>query len=428
MRLAGLHVSVLAPLLLAGAAGAPPGGQTSAASPGTSAKNSGNSDWAQAQHYVVLVSLEGFGWDDASGDGARNLLALGKHGASAAQGMLPSYPAFDWPNQLTIVTGLFPEHHGIVADSFLDPARQARFEANDPKTAADGAWYSGTPLWSLAARREMRTGCIGWAGCTAQIAGSRPTCLGRGSEQPEAETRQILAWLHLPAAERPHLIAAQFDEPGESARRFGPDAPQTRAAVRRMDAEIGKLKAGLDATHLPIDFVVVSDHGMAKPDGGWITLNQFADLSGFDIAGTLLYGKTEEDRERVYDQLKKATSEFFVYRLKNVPAGLHFRNERAGDPVIVATGAYAIRADEAAGTGGASLRAVDGFDARTVPAMKAIFCAAGPDIVEGKTVAPFANVNLYPWLAHLLGLNPPKTDGSLNILSGTLRDNGETGK
>jgi alkaline phosphatase D len=39
-------------------------------------------------------------------------------------------------------------------------------------------------------------------------------------------------------------------------------------------------------------------------------------------------------------------------------------------------------------------------------------------------VQPFENVNLYPWVAHMLGLTAPKTDGSLNILAGTLRDNG----
>jgi alkaline phosphatase D len=58
--------------------------------------------------------------------------------------------------------------------------------------------------------------------------------------------------------------------------------------------------------------------------------------------------------------------------------------------------------------------------------MKSSFFAAGPDIVKGKTVAPFENVNLYPWLAHMLGLTPPANDGSLNILAGTLRDRGET--
>jgi alkaline phosphatase D len=59
-----------------------------------------------------------------------------------------------------------------------------------------------------------------------------------------------------------------------------------------------------------------------------------------------------------------------------------------------------------------------------MPQMKASFFAAGPDIVTGKTVAPFDNVNLYPWLAHLLSLQAPKSDGSLNVLAGTLRDGG----
>jgi alkaline phosphatase D len=62
-----------------------------------------------------------------------------------------------------------------------------------------------------------------------------------------------------------------------------------------------------------------------------------------------------------------------------------------------------------------------GLDPRQVPQMKASFFAAGPDILPGKTVAPFENVNLYPWLAHLLGLTPPKSDGDLNVLAGTLR-------
>jgi len=56
--------------------------------------------------------------------------------------------------------------------------------------------------------------------------------------------------------------------------------------------------------------------------------------------------------------------------------------------------------------------------------MKASFFAAGPDIESGKTVGTFENVNLYPWIAHMLGLHAPKTDGSLNVLAGTLRDVG----
>jgi alkaline phosphatase D len=196
-----------------------------------------------------------------------------------------------------------------------------------------------------------------------------------------------------------------------------------------MDALVGKLRAALATTGLPIDLVVVSDHGMVKSEGGWINLDQFADLSAFDTVGDLLYGKTEEDRDRVYNQLKRISSQFIVYRRKDVPADLNYnQNPREGDPIVVATGPFAIRAHAppAGETSHPPTLGMHGFDPHLLPEMKASFFAAGPDLRVGKTVAPFDNVNLYPWMAHLLGLNPPKTDGSLNILSGTLRDDGVT--
>lgn len=380
-----------------------------------------------ARHTVLLLEFDGFGWNLKSD--ARNLLALGRRGVSAPEGMLPSYPASDAPNQLTIVTGLYPGQHGIVGQTFIDPARHRRYDASDPQSAADDSWYSGTPLWSLAESRGIRTACAGWLGCEAKIAGFKPTYLAgeKTSATPEAAERQILAWLRLPAAARPRFIAARFAQPGQAARRFGPDAPETRAAARAMDALVGRLVAGVKATGLDADLVVVSDAGVARPEGEWITLDQYADWSESASAGTFLYVKTEADRAHVYNLFKKATSEFFAYRLVNVPAELHFRNARAGDPVIVATGAYPLRVHgPAPGAPDAPPpRGVDGFDPRAVPAMKSIFFAAGPDIVEGTSVAPFENVNLYPWLAHLLGLRPPKNEGNLNILSGTLRDGGE---
>jgi alkaline phosphatase D len=166
---------------------------------------------------------------------------------------------------------------------------------------------------------------------------------------------------------------------------------------------------------------------MVHVQGNAVVLDQFADLTGFDTAGNLLYGKTEEDRNRVYNQLKKASSDFVVYRRKNVPPELNYnQNPREGDPVVIATGPYDIlaHAPPAGRTDSGPPAGMHGFDPRKVPEMKASFFAAGPDIVKGKTVAPFENVNLYPWIAHLLGLTPAKNDGSLNILAGTLRDGG----
>lgn len=413
-------------------------GQAPALNPGlplTHVDNGPNSPWAQSQHYVVLVSLDGFRWDYAKRDNATHLLALARRGVSAPEGMLPSYPSITFPNHYTIVTGLYPEHSGIVANNFIDPDRGARYSMSNAQAVTDGSWYSGVPLWSLAESQGMRTACLFWVGSEAKIAGFLPTWYAHfDKSEPTSESQQAriddaVALLRLPAADRPHFITIYYSEPDHEGHDFGPDAPQTRAAELKMDAIVGKLEAALKATHLPIDLVVVSDHGMIKSEGDWIDLDQFADLTGFDTVGSLLYGKTEDDRARVYNQLKRVSEKFVVYRLKNVPADLNYnQNPREGDPVVVATVPYAIRAHApAAGqTSEPPTIGMHGFDPHLIPEMKASFFAAGPDLVAGKTVAPFENVNLYPWLAHMLGLHAPKSDGNLNILSATLRDGGVT--
>jgi len=428
---AALRAAALTLGFLTAGAGSGHAQAAGAALPVIHVENGENSAAAVKAHYVVLVSLDGFRWDYAKKYGARHLLAIGRQGVWAPEGMLPSYPSLTFPNHYAIVTGLYPEHNGLVANSFYDEAKDARYAIGDAKAVTDGSWYSGTPLWSLAESQGMRSACFFWPGSEAKIAGFQPTYYLKFDDKVDDEARiaQIIAWLKLPEANRPHFVTLYYSEVDHEGHEHGPDAPQTRAAVLKLDGLMGKLKAGLDATHLPIDLVVVSDHGMVKTEGGWVTLDEFADLNGFETVGSLLYGKSEEDRAHVYNQLKKASEKFVAYRRKNVPAGLNYNeNPREGDPVIVATGPYAIRAHgpQAGREDKPPVAGMHGFDPRKMPEMKASFFAEGPDIVPGKTVAPFENVNLYPWLAHLLGLETPKSDGSLNVLAGTLRDGGET--
>ena len=393
-----------------------------------------DADPASSPHIVILVSLGGFRWDYAARDGATNLLALGKSGASAPAGMLPGFPASTWPNAWTLVTGLYPGHHGIVADQFFDPARKMRFSSDDPKAVADSSWFGGTPIWALAEKQGIRTACIDWPGCATDAGGARPTLMpnAKSAATAAAKVQQIAEWLRLPSANRPRLIAAYFGAVGEAGRRFGTDAPETRAAVRSLDAILGRLRTAIEASHLPVNLIVVSDHGIAKSAGDWLTLEMQADLTAFDTAGTFLYGKSDADSERAYNQLKKASADFLAYRLRSLPANLHATaNARFGDPVVIALKPYALRVHAVSNGNaeGAPPLGIDGLNAQIVPEMKGIFFAAGPDIVKGRTVAPFENVNLYPWLAHLLDLTPPKNDGSLGILSGTLRDGGgDTGQ
>ena len=379
----------------------------------------------QRKHYVILVSLDGFRYDYAKKYGAKNLLAMAAHGASAPEGMFPSYPSITFPNHYTLVTGLYPEHHGIVAMDFYNADRTQEFRFNGP-SAADGSWWGGVPLWVLAEQQGMRSACLFWPGSEADIDGVRPSYYLHYSDSlPNPERiAQVLAWLKLPPDQRPHFVTLYFPDVDHAGHKYGPDSPQTRAAVLEVDREMGKLREGLAALHLPVDLIVVSDHGMIREQGPWIDLDRYADLSHFVTAGALLYGQSDADAQKAYEQLRSADEHFAVYRRKDVPRELHYdSNAREGDPIVVPLGPVEIRAhgpaagqpDHAPNVG------MHGLDPHQFSEMKAIFYAEGPDVREGVTLKPFENINVFPFITEILNLGHPQVDGSADVLEPALR-------
>jgi predicted AlkP superfamily pyrophosphatase or phosphodiesterase len=373
--------------------------------------------------YVVLVSLDGFRYDYAARYDAKNLLDLALHGASAPKGMIPSYPSLTFPNHYTMVTGLYPEHHGIVANSFYDPKRKETFLYTNPKSNGDGSWYGGTPLWVLAEQQGMRSASFFWPGSEAEIHGKRPSYyLHFDDKFPDDErVEQVLAWLKLPVRLRPHFVTLYYSNVDHAGHTYGPDAPETGEAVRHVDELIGKLSEGIATLGLRVDLIVIADHGMVATQGDWITLDKWADLSQFQTSGPLLYAKSEADAEKAYNSLQGATDTFEVYRRAKMPEHLHFdSNPREGDPVVVPTGPFNILAHSPANLMKPN-RGAHGYDPDTMPSMKAIFYAAGPDIRAGVTVAPFENIHLYPLIAEILGLRIGPVDGQLRVLEGVLK-------
>jgi predicted AlkP superfamily pyrophosphatase or phosphodiesterase len=385
--------------------------------------NPPNAAAQQSKPYVVLVSLDGFRYDYAQRYGAKRLLALATRGASAPNGMIPAFPSLTFPNHYTIVTGLYPDHHGIVANTFYDPSRKEKYSYADPKTSGDGSWYGGTPLWELAEKQGMRSASFFWPGSEAEIQGRRPSYYLSFDDKFPDEKRvdQVLAWLRLAPAQRPHFITLYYSNVDHAGHAFGPDSPGTADAVRHVDDMIGKLSDGIATLGLAADLIVVSDHGMETSQGGWIALDKWADLAKFQTSGSLLYAESEADTEKVYKSLLGVSDKFNVYRREKMPKNLHFdSNPREGDPVVVPTGPFAIVA-HAPGNSTMPTRGVHGYDPGTMPSMKAIFFAAGPDIRAGVDVPPFENIHLYPLIAEILGLQIGPVDGDLRVLQAVLK-------
>src|SRR3954451_23677027 len=184
---------------------------------------------------LILISFDGWRWDYIDRVPAPNLKALAARGVRAAA-LIPSFPILTFPNHYTIVTGLYPEHHGVIANTMRDPGMSERFTQSST-TAKDAGWWGGEPLWVTAIRQGLRAATMYWPGSEAAIGGVRPT-YWRGYDKSLAtldRVTQALTWLALPASERPSFVSLYFEEVDTAGHDFGPVSPELARPAAHLD-------------------------------------------------------------------------------------------------------------------------------------------------------------------------------------------------
>lgn len=357
---------------------------------------------AAERPYLVLVSLDGFRYDYAKRYQAANLTAIGRQGVRAD--LIPSFPTVTFPNHLSIVTGRYPERHGIVANTFFDPSRNAEFSMD--QSAELGAWLNAKPLWVLAEEQGVRTASMFWPMSDSEFGGVRPSLWFRyDSSVPNPErVRRVLDWLKLPEGRRPRFITLYISDVDSAGHEFGPGAAETAEAVRRVDALVGELWRGIQSLRLPVNLVVVSDHGMQEVRGV-VNLGDLADLTR---ARVILSGPLAmihaADAEPIYRALRKSAL-LEVYRRQGTPRRWHFSaSPRIGDLVVLARQPVRLAIGPPQGN---SARGQHGHDPARFPEMRGIFLAAGPDVRPGAAMKPFENIHVFPFLTRLLRLPTP---------------------
>ena len=233
---------------------------------------------------LILVSFDGFRWDFMDRVATPALDRLAAAGVRAER-LIPSFPTKTFPNHFTIV------------DRSVHRAPRHRLQqhprpgARGPLLAAATAARCRTRAGGTASRsgvtaqRQGRTAApFFWPGSEAPIGGRHAAHWQTydGSVPHEERVDRVLALLDLPPAERPAFATVYFSDVDDAAHRYGPeDLEQVDAAVRRVDAALGRLIDGLEARGLwgRVHLLVVSDHGMiGTPPDQLIVLDDYVDL------------------------------------------------------------------------------------------------------------------------------------------------------
>jgi predicted AlkP superfamily pyrophosphatase or phosphodiesterase len=375
---------------------------------------------------VVLVSIDGLPADMLGTGAMPTLDALAIEGARA-EWMNPSFPTLTFPNHYTLVTGLRPDHHGIVHNAMRDE-RLGRYVSKEQASATDGRWWGGEPIWATLQKQGGIAATMFWPGSEARIAGELPRYRRSfdASVTPEARVDQLLAWLDLPETERPRLLTVYFEHYDVTAHDAGTRSTLAMEALRRLDSAIARLREGLHARGMldRTDLIVISDHGMADvPREQRIWLEDVLDPTLYDTEwwGTLLGlhpnpGQTDAV-ERVF---LGRHPHFECWRRDGLPTHWRFGRHPRMPPIVcqVQTG-WRVQSKQHR----VYEQAVKGEHGFAVddPSMRAVFVANGPSFKPGTALPAFDNVDLYPLLARLLRVRPAENDGSLSSTEAALR-------
>jgi alkaline phosphatase D len=378
-----------------------------------------------AQPPLLVIALDGFRWDFAEREHTANILDLKRDGASV-ETLVPSFPSTTFPNFHAMATGMEPSHHDLVAMMFYDRERRRSFSYM--KNSSEGEWYGGTPFWLLAEAAGIKTATYFWPGTDANIQGKSPTYFRKydGRVPNEERIAQVLAWFRLPESERPGLVVVYFSDVDSAGHKTGPDSPETRAAIQKVDAAVGELVKGVRKLRKDTNIVVLSDHGQIAV-ASRLDLSARANFQGCLAANeapmTMLYC---DNPERVRAELLKSSPEVEVWRRAETPEYLQYRdNPRIGDLIIVPKTpsiVFVVPPGDADAKPVPELKGMHGYDPRRYRAMAGILIGNGPAFRKGAVTPPAKTVDVFALVCRLMGLSmPPGVDAEIRRVAPLLK-------
>ncbi|WP_336963252.1 ectonucleotide pyrophosphatase/phosphodiesterase [Sphingobium aquiterrae] len=372
---------------------------------------------------TLLVSIDGFRPAVLHHGRTPNLDALADSGVSGT--MRPSFPSITFPNHIALVTGLTPDHHGIVDNAMRDPQRPGiTWKISDPAVNRDPFWWDTTePIWVSAERAGIRTAVMFWPGSDAAIHGVRPSSWFPYDAAITSAQRvdTVLDWARRPAAaERPAFITLYFDVVDKASHTQGYDSPEERDAISQVDTQIGRLRAGLSAMDQPVNLVVVSDHGMAPVPADHV--RPITDIVDPAIMESItqgpwldIYPKPGQETATARALLARHDN-IDCWRKQDIPARYGYgHNPRVAPFVCMAHLGWSFVEKPRA-----YVKGEHGYDPDE-PSMRALFIASGPAFDTAfHPPEGFANVDVYPLLTRLIGIATPAVDGNPATLDGLI--------
>ncbi|MBC8216346.1 MAG: alkaline phosphatase family protein [Candidatus Marinimicrobia bacterium] len=385
--------------------------------------------FGKSDQYVLLISFDGFRADYLDWYDTPNFDRLAEHGVKA-KGMQPVFVSKTFPNHYSIATGMYADHHGLIANTFYDAKFDATYKISDRTAVEDARWYGGEPIWCTAEKQGVKTASCFWVGSESKAGGCQPSVWKRYDHDFPFEARvdSVMAWFNKPEESRPNLVLLYFHEPDNTGHRYGPNSKETEEMVEKMDKLLGEIldKSKSLEIYSRLNIIALSDHGMAEisPERT-IRLSDHINMEGVIQEGSgpiaFLYGVDSTRLGKLACDLKNVPR-LKVHLKANIPNRLHYKhNDRIKDLLLIADEGWSI-IDEERDNPKFLMGGDHGYD-NSLWSMHAIFVADGPAFKNGYQIGTFKNINVYPLISEILGITPnSEIDGEIEDIRNILNE------
>ena len=378
--------------------------------------------------YVILISFDGFRWDYLDRGISHNLDILIKQGVRASS-LRPVFPTKTFPNHVSIVTGLYPEHHGIIHNHFINPTTGEEFSLANKSAVQNPKWYSGEFIWETAKKNSIKSASFFWPGSELTAEYRRPDYYKEYQHDLPYNKRieGIINWLKLPLAQRPHFITLYFHETDSRGHDSGPDSPEINASIKLLDSHIGDLMTGIEKIGLKdsVNLIVVSDHGMTNISENKV-INIEKILAGkkaelWETGPVMMVNPLEHG---VYEILKEYSKNYYVYKKEELPEFYSFSEHPFIYPLIlIAKPGYSLVKNIAEDKVGYSISEGNHGYEKDFLDMHGIFVASGPAFKTSYKTGTVWNIDIYPLICKIFNISPKQPiDGNLERIGFVLKE------
>ncbi|KAM4693840.1 bis(5'-adenosyl)-triphosphatase ENPP4 [Discoglossus pictus] len=360
---------------------------------------------------LILVSFDGFRADYLTKFPLPNLNAFIKEGV-LVEHVKNVFITKTFPNHYSLVTGLYAESHGIVANSMYDPEIKRVFTLAN---SSDPAWWNeATPIWVTNQLQGHKSGSGMWPGSEVYIHNMTIDNMKYNRNVSFAERVDTVTSWFTRAKDPINFATLYWEEPDSSGHHFGPDDHKNMTEVlRSVDENVGYLMSKLKNLSLwdSVNVIITSDHGMAElSKDRVIELDKCIGRENYTLVDNTPVAAILplQDKMYVYGLLKDCHPNMKAYLKEDIPERYHYKHNSRIQPIIlVADLGWTIMQN-----GSLKNLGNHGYD-NEFPSMHPFLAARGPAFHKGYKMDTINSVDVYPMMCHILRLKAEPNNGTL---------------